>query len=209
MASFEFMLFSLNQSMVVKFEGSGDVEPAVASFILNFAFQLNQEEKRCSINSLQSNTNKLHKKVLDFIENAKDVSPQINKLGPFISKLYHGEYFYILPNVKLESAKILDLGNQLIALNTNVDLTSIQDKYSLIFADLFDNYDLHSFNGQDRVSISVSDKAKRKCRFCGKDALLVQFKKKAHAISEALGNKGIICNKAGDIQGSDLKMAEI
>jgi len=59
MASFEFRLFSLNQSMVVKFEGSGDIESAVAAFLLNFSFQSNQDEKRCSINSLQLKTYKL------------------------------------------------------------------------------------------------------------------------------------------------------
>jgi len=114
----------------------------------------------------------LRKKFLDFIENTRDVTPQINKLGTSINKLYDGECFYLFPNVKLESAKILDLGNQLIALNTNADITSVQDECSLIFADLFGNYDMHSFNGQDRVSIGVSEKAKRKCRFCGKGALV-------------------------------------
>ena len=54
---------------------------------------------------------------------------------------------------------------------------------------------------QDRknnIKIGESDKSKRVCRYCNKKSPEVSFKKVAHSISEALGNKKIITNDECD-----------
>lgn len=44
---------------------------------------------------------------------------------------------------------------------------------------------------QPRKKFTLGDKGNRVCRFCGRSEFDVSFKKKAHAIPEALGNKSI------------------
>ena len=62
---------------------------------------------------------------------------------------------------------------------------------------LYNHYELRVFDGspENRKRIGEKDKSKRVCRFCGRDITMpnVKFTKKAHAISESLGNKGLIC----------------
>lgn len=56
-----------------------------------------------------------------------------------------------------------------------------------------DHYEVRIYKGDDRRRIGVDDKSLRVCRFCGQKMPEVSFKNKSHAISEALGNKGLVC----------------
>lgn len=56
-----------------------------------------------------------------------------------------------------------------------------------------DHYEVRIYKGNDRRRIGVDDKSLRVCRFCGQKMPEVSFKNKSHAISEALGNKGLVC----------------
>lgn len=58
---------------------------------------------------------------------------------------------------------------------------------------LWEHYAVRIYKGTDRRNIGAYDRALRVCRFCGKKMPEVSFKHKAHAISEALGNKGLVC----------------
>ena len=58
---------------------------------------------------------------------------------------------------------------------------------------LWEHYEVRIYKGDDRRRIGVFDKNMRVCRFCGKKMPEVSFKHKSHAISEALGNKGLVC----------------
>lgn len=81
----------------------------------------------------------------------------------------------------------------------DLDGTEIDDSnMERICAHLYENYTVKLFNGDDRVSIGVYEKSKRVCRFCGRSMPDVQFKQKAHAISESLGNKTLICREECD-----------
>jgi len=182
----------------MKIKASKDIDQYVAELLSNFAYQIDEVEHRISIEPLQKNTSELREKLEHFVDRHKDRAPQINQLTSFVRNLKDGEYFYIFPNVQLETIQIAELGNRLHALNQGLDLEIIQDDFSSIFGDLLSNYDMLAFNGESRVNIGVTDKSKAKCRFCGKSSPNVSFRKKAHAISEALGNKGIVCNEECD-----------
>lgn len=62
---------------------------------------------------------------------------------------------------------------------------------------LYNHYEMRVFDGspENRKRIGEKDKSKRVCRFCGGDISMpnVKFTEKAHAISESIGNKGLIC----------------
>lgn len=64
-----------------------------------------------------------------------------------------------------------------------VKIDSRTDAYNIYY---WPNKQGHNYEGE-------SKKEKRKCRFCGKKMPEVTFKKKAHAISESLGNTRIFC----------------
>ncbi|MBD5292697.1 MAG: hypothetical protein HDS23_05565 [Bacteroides sp.] len=53
------------------------------------------------------------------------------------------------------------------------------------------SYNLYSLDGSKKINIG--EKENRICRFCGRSKPDVKFSSKAHAISEFLGNKQIIC----------------
>jgi hypothetical protein len=60
-------------------------------------------------------------------------------------------------------------------------------------------YTIFSFGDKkNKLFIGEYDKNKRICRFCGNSIPKVSFKKKAHAISESLGNKLLFCNEECD-----------
>ncbi|OQW83649.1 MAG: hypothetical protein BVN30_05175 [Proteobacteria bacterium ST_bin16] len=200
MPSFELKLFSLKQSKVLKIESvqDQDIDEKVVELLINFAYQLDEIDHRISIKSLQQNTLELRENICSFIDRYKHVAPQLNKLKSFIGSLEDGEYFYIFQNIKLETIQIAELGIYLQALNNGLDIAVTQEEFLLTFGDLLSNYDMLAFNGANRVCIGDSDKSKILCRFCGKGAPFVRFKNKAHAISEALGNKGIVCNEECD-----------
>lgn len=54
-------------------------------------------------------------------------------------------------------------------------------------------YEVRLYRGDSRQKIGVYEKEKRICRFCGKSLPTIKFNQKAHAISESLGNKGLVC----------------
>lgn len=198
MPSFELKLFSLKQSKILKIESTKDVDENVAELLGNFSYQINEEERRITIESLQQNTQTLRDNISAFVDRYKQVVPQINQLSAFIRSLEDEEYFYIFPNTPLETIQIAELGNHLKALNQRLDVKETQEEFALFFGDMLSNYDMLAFNGESRANIGESNKSKVKCRFCGNDASKVNFKNKAHAISEALGNKGIVCNEECD-----------
>ncbi|MFR9546552.1 MAG: HNH endonuclease [Rikenellaceae bacterium] len=59
------------------------------------------------------------------------------------------------------------------------------------------NIDAYSQGGSKR-HIGEPDRSLRVCRFCGKSYSETTFRNKSHAISEAFGNKDIICNEECD-----------
>jgi len=81
------------------------------------------------------------------------------------------------------------------------DFEEVNAETNDLFGFILMNYKIGAF-GDKRISIGEPDKAQRVCRFCQKSQPETTFKKKAHAISEALGNKTVIvldeCDKCND-----------
>ena len=182
----------------MKIEAEEDVSQYISELLSNFAYRINEEEREISIEPLQINTKDLRNNISAFVNNHKQTVPQLNQLASFVNKLKDGEYFYIFPNVELDTIQIAELGNRLQALNEGTNIEHIQEEFSSIFGDLLNNYNMFSFNGESKAYIGESDKSKITCRFCKKKSPEVTFRKKAHAISEALGNKGIVCREECD-----------
>lgn len=198
MISLELKIFSLEQSKVLKVNSAQDTDTSITKLLCIFDHKVDEVEQLISIQHLQKNTLKLRNNLGKFTESYKAIIPQINQLGSFISNLEEGEHFYILPNSELDTIQLATLKNHLQSLKQNIAFNTIQGEFESNFGELLSRYNMLTFSGNMRLKIGVSDSSKAICRFCGKSSPDVQFKKKAHAISEALGNKGVICNEECD-----------
>lgn len=69
-------------------------------------------------------------------------------------------------------------------------------------------YRVIGYDGSFHAYIGEGEKNKRVCRFCGKRIPDVKFRKKAHALSESIGNKFIINNEECDNCNEDFSVIE-
>lgn len=86
----------------------------------------------------------------------------------------------------------------MLAIERGEDFEKIAKEMDTIFGKLMNSYEMFVFDENTRQSIGERDKSKRVCRYCNKSKPEVSFKKVAHSISKALGNKKIITNDECD-----------
>ena len=117
------------------------------------------------------------------------------KFKKFFEQIPTGHHFLLLPGHIDDELFIYYCTNSLAELD-NVPLGSID--LGKIAPYLYKHYEVRTFHGNERLNIGPADRSKRVCRFCGRSMPEVSFKEKAHAISESLGNKGLVCREECD-----------
>lgn len=127
----------------------------------------------------------------DRLQLLDDVGKQMYNMKKYFHEIPIGHHFLFLPGHITDELEIYRLTKQLSLLD-QVDHV-FDEGYEKFFPYLYDHYEVHIFHGSERKKIGVNKRQKRICRFCGKSMPDAKFKQKAHAISEALGNKGLIC----------------
>jgi len=176
----------------------------IQDFIQTFNGQvcLTPEGNRLEINCSQKNTLELQAKVLELVNRNKSNQPVINKINDFIKKLSINEIFFILP---VDSASIslknqFMMANELMSLNNpSLDYNDLENSFNNLFGHIIEKYKSFSPSIEKKTKIGKGLKTDRICRFCHKDSYQTSFKKIAHSIPEALGNKNIILNEECDI----------
>ena len=110
-----------------------------------------------------------------------------NGILAYFQRLSKCEKFAIIPE-KIEDTQYL------FSLQAQIDeMNGKPNMFNLGTQDIFTSiYNLACY-GWQRKNIGQPIKSKRKCRFCGKSIPETTFEKKSHAISEALGNKKVVC----------------
>lgn len=116
------------------------------------------------------------------------------KSKEYFTEIPNNQHFFLLPGRVDDRIQIYLYTLEICHLD-NVSLKS--PDLGRIAPYLHNHYEMRVFDGspENRKRIGEKDKSKRVCRFCGRDITMpnVNFTKKAHAISESLGNKGLIC----------------
>jgi transcriptional regulator, abrB family protein len=116
------------------------------------------------------------------------------------------EEYYKLPNNKIcyickecneEMKKRLEL--------KQIDLNKVEEDFIY-----FNNYEcVFSYNLNYNEPKIIKDSNEKKCRFCGKKEPEITFRKKAHAISEMLGNRTLLsdneCDECNAFFGDNLE----
>lgn len=135
----------------------------------------------------------IKQKITTFIStNNKQVS-SINEIGKWIKWMRLGEKFVFLPYTNDSDVKKI----QDFLLAENLPNYKENNQFVTCYIrEISCNYKIQVFD-QRNGYIGESDKNKRCCLFCGARGLH-QFKQKAHAISESLGNKHLVQNEECD-----------
>lgn len=190
-ASLSFNIESGNRELLAEFRDK---------LLLIFS-TVDYESETITVQTLQTNSEAIILKIEEIKREYIDrFSPSINQISAFFRKLGKNEHFYFLPNIsqKLDQKEKYSLLNHLKSLHENTDSLRVQSQFDELYEDFFDKYSIFSY-GRERVTIGEKDKLKRICRFCNQSIPQTTFKRKAHAISEALGNKNAILFEECDV----------
>lgn len=131
----------------------------------------------------------------------------IRKLYGFISKLSDGEVFYYLNEDKVSVVERRAAYDSIKKQHLGVGVVhnAAFSHYSML--DYFFQYLSYGYDGIEEW-IGEKDVSRRVCRFCGQKYPEVTFKKVAHAVQDALGNKLLFCYEECDTCNHDLASIE-
>ena len=201
MYSYKIKFIVLNDS--ITFEMKSPYKFEVEEFVQDLLsiFIIVSEDNKPIIYSLQEYSENKKKHISEFTNKYSTKLPQLKALAAFFNKLKPNESFFFLPNIELELSESLKIKDYLKAINAGIEYDTLTDKTIDVFGDLISKYHL-GVVGDQRVLIGEKERNKRFCRFCHNKRQPTTFNNKAHAISEALGNKTVIlcdecdgCNK--------------
>lgn len=155
---------------------------------------------KLQIPAVQQMDKNLRNSISNFVDSVKGNYPVINRFQSNLNKVKDGEYFIILPNRLNGTKEIINLYSLLDSLNEASSLDQVREVFTNkknnineLFSELLDSYDVYTPIVSKRFYIGQPKKDKRCCRFCKrKESDGATFRKVAHAIPEALGNKNII-----------------
>lgn len=193
----KFVIFSVSQALDISYEQVASNDPFLKDFTSLF-LKIEKKENEI-IFGPQQNLPEFRQAVDLFIEKYKSLDKKIYKLRTYFTRINEGEYFITLPTEYLNINEVKkEVSYFLTALNSGDDYLSVSQRMEDLYGELQQLYNVYPFNERTKKHIGEPEKSKRVCRFCGLNSNNVTFTKKAHAISEALGNKNIITNEECD-----------
>lgn len=198
MKSFKITFLALSRGLEFEISSDVSIDQILSDFLLIFATEIDYDNFNAKIEMLQQNTEAFRIKLNVVIEKYKAHEPKIQQLKSYFQDLKNDEYFFMFPNANITREQSFQYYNYLSALEKGDDYNELTKQIDGLFGELMDQYEIFAFDESTRKKIGESDKNKRICRFCGKASGEVTFRKIAHSISEALGNKKIITNDECD-----------
>lgn len=147
----------------------------------------------------------LRGEISKFIKTNICTCPQLQYLGRWLRLVEDGDMFYFLP--RPQKPELMEkLKEQLLRENLKGFIDN-ESSVKLIKSSIEEKYEIRIFD-EKTLPIGESDKSKRKCIFCDCDNP-ANYKQKAHAISESLGNKNLVqneeCDSCNNFFGSDIE----
>lgn len=189
---------------------SGDSEH-IDEFMGLFATTI---DDKYTINMAQKASPGLKSSIQDYVDKYAKNAPHLQAFRKRILDIEDDKYFLLIP-YEFESSLHQLNHEQLLAELNGVSLAGAgSEEIKRIFDSVLSKYDVRSPPSDRRTVIGERDPDRKRCRFCGetkKDG--ATFKKVAHAISEALGNKNIIvsdeCDACNEKFGNGIEPALI
>jgi hypothetical protein len=197
---FKIQLFSTSQlGGILDIGYESNQSEIIFDLLYVFNGDFDTTKQQINVDYKHKNTEDIQSRLESFILKYKNILPQIQQLGSKFKKLEKNEWFFVLPAIEFTTQQKYELEKELNILNSYNSNIS-EEKVLEIFGCIMDNYEVITFDlDKDRkIKIGEDNRDKRICRFCNKKKPDVKFKKEAHAISEALGNKKLILNEECD-----------
>lgn len=198
MKSFKITFLALSRGLEFEISSENSIDQILNDFLLIFATEVDYDNFNVKIEMLQQNTEAFRVKLNEIIDKYKGYEPKIQQLKSYFQDLKNDEYFFIFPNANITKEQSFQYYNYLSAIEKGDDYNELTKQIDGLFAELMSQYEIFAFDESTRKKIGEPDKTKRICRFCGKGSEEETFRKVAHSISEALGNKKIITNDECD-----------
>lgn len=164
-------------------------------------FVTNRDEEKdiASVAYFQQNTEELRGKVSDLVKKLATINPQIHRLRTYFEReLKLNEWFFLAVDETLNQAQIDQILIELLSIDADEQQKEQANETLEVLQKLRSVYDIKSYGEFTKEWIGEPDKLKRVCRYCHRSMPEVTFKKVAHTISEALGNKSIKTNDECD-----------
>lgn len=200
---FEYRVSFLSLSQNLIFDFKSRVKENTQEFVVDIMkiYEYINSNNQLAVNSLQVNTDKIKIEINALVTKYRSKVPEINGINSFFKSLSENEKYLFLPGKKFNSLDTFKLRNFLKANIEGKSIKQIEKENLEFFGQSIKKYSISGFGDQNR-KIGQPIKQKRKCRFCQKSMPEVTFSQKAHAISEALGNKTVVlfdeCDRCND-----------
>jgi len=198
MKEIKITFLALSRTIELDIKSDNEIDPILNDFLMVFDKEIDYENFKININSLQQNTSDFKAKINAVVQKYKFIDPKIQQINSYFKVLKDDEYFFVFLNASISKEHSFQFYNYLSALECNEDFDKVTKQIDDLFSVIMSNYEMFAFDENTRNNIGEPDKSKRVCRFCNKSNGDVSFKKIAHSISEALGNKKIITNDECD-----------
>jgi hypothetical protein len=165
-----------------------DISNFVYTFIMHFD---NVDLNTGKFDIRQTAHIELKKRVIDFLNDLSEDNPKAKRVISFFNHLANDEPFIIFAFDVPDTAYLNSCFNYLRSRRDGKDFDQLERNDAELVGDFLSKYEFHHL-GSFRKNIGEPDKTKRICRFCNNASVPLTFNSKAHAISEALGNKTLI-----------------
>lgn len=190
---YEYRVSFLSLSLNLIFDFKSRVRENTQEFVVDMMkiYEYVNGDNQLTINPLQINNAKVKIEITTLVDKYRSKVPEINGFNTFFKSLAENEKYLFLPGEKFNSLDRFKLRNFLKANIEGKSIKQIEKENVDLFGQSIKKYAISGFGDQNR-KIGQPIKQKRKCRFCQKSMPKVTFSQKAHAISEALGNKTVV-----------------
>ena len=199
MSAFHFIANS--KCLDLEVTGKDEHDSNVNKYWVLSPFVTNRDEEKniVSVAYFQQNTEELRGKVSDLVKKLATINPQIHRLRTYFeSELKLNEWFFLAVDETLNQAQIDQILIELLSIDADEQQKEQANKTLEVLRKLRSVYDIKSYGEFTKEWVGEPDKRKRVCRYCHRSMPEVTFKKVAHTISEALGNKSIKTNDECD-----------
>lgn len=200
MENFRIQLFSTSQlGGILDIGYTAEQSEIVTDLLFLFNAEFDVKNQTIGMDYKHQYSEEFQERLAGFVHKYKSVIPQIQGLTTKFKSLKSDEWFFTLPPIELNTKQKLELEKELNQLN-GLESEFTDTDFESLFSGVLDNYEIVTFDLDKTKKIKIGEglKNKRTCRFCNLQSPGVSFKKEAHAISEALGNKKLVLNEECD-----------
>ncbi|MDR3704665.1 MAG: HNH endonuclease [Paludibacteraceae bacterium] len=186
--------FGLNDFQIPNELKSEIIESLQNEINIVFVQRLDYAHGNAQIPKFQRNNPEIRNRIRAFQNLLEEKYPQIRKILPFFNAMQEDELFFFSPKVDIPFEEISSIDEYLKSQKLDIQYQIYISMKNAKYENVLDEYSLVEFKDNEKYFIGKD----QNCRFCNKDKTKTTFKNKSHAISEAFGNKNIICRNECD-----------